>query len=58
MVKDESKIIGRFRLIGIPQGHLIVDNPKYLKSLKWFDIDNLEEEVYVPLNKFFYLIEV
>ena len=53
----ENKIIGRFRLLGIPQGHIVVDDIKYLKNLKWFDIDISEEEVEVSMDRFFYLLE-
>lgn len=53
---DESKIIGRFRLIGIPQGHIIIDEIKYLKNLKWSDINPLEE-VEINMDRLFYLLE-
>ena len=53
----DNKIIGRFRLIGIPQGHIVVDDIKYLKNLKWFDVGISEEEIEVSMDRPFYLLE-
>ena len=57
MVKDESKIIGRFRLIGIPKDHIISDKVNGLRDLRWSDIGWKEKEYETNIHKFYYLLE-